>query len=210
MSNYSKIRQDLTNQKLIVVSKKRSIEQIQQYYLMGERCFGENRAEELIAKAKQLPQDIEWHFIGHLQRNKVKMILPYVSYIQSVESIELVKIIDKEAQKLDKVIPILIQFNFAQEDTKSGIDKEEAITFINQCLTYPNIKVQGIMCMGPHTENTEEILAVFKEAQTYFNMLQEKFGHDMIKECSMGMSDDYLIACQCGSTMVRIGSKLFE
>ncbi|MEG0168875.1 YggS family pyridoxal phosphate-dependent enzyme [Anaerorhabdus sp.] len=210
MSNYSKIKHDLFNQKLIVVSKKRSIEQIQSYYDLGERSFGENRYDELIDKAKALPKDIEWHFIGHLQRNKVKYVLPYVSLIQSVESMELVQIIDKEAKKLNRIIPILIQFNFAKEDTKSGLPHNEAIPFITECLNYSHVQVKGIMCMGPHTEDISAIEHVFEEAHQCFLELQNHFGRDIITECSMGMSDDYNLAIQHGSTMVRIGSILFN
>ncbi|MEG0733510.1 YggS family pyridoxal phosphate-dependent enzyme [Anaerorhabdus sp.] len=209
MTIYEEIKQNLTVQKLIIVTKKRNNDEIMKYYNLNERYFGENRAEELIAKATSLPSDIQWHFIGHLQRNKVKLVLPYLSMIQSVESINLVQVINDEAKKSNRIIPILIQFNFAKEDTKTGLSYTEAIPFIKRCLEYPNIQVKGIMCMGPHTDDTNKIAEVFQEASQCFKELQSYFGKDIISECSMGMSDDYLIACTHGSTMVRIGTSLF-
>lgn len=209
MIKFEELMKELGTTKLVVVSKKRSKEQIMHYYNLGQRMFGENRAEELLTKV-DLPKDIEWHFIGHLQRNKVRKIISYLSCIESVESLDLVKILDQEAKRINRVIPILIQFNFAKESTKKGLNHEDAIPFITECLNYENIKVRGIMCMGPHTDNTQQIEAVFEEAQRCFLELQNHFGKELICECSMGMSDDYPLALHHGSTMVRIGSKLFE
>lgn len=209
MINYEDLLKELKTTKLVVVSKKRPKEQILYYYIKGQRMFGENRAEELLQKI-DLPADIEWHFIGHLQRNKVRKVLPYLACIESVESLDLVEVLDIEAKRINKIIPILVQFNFAKEDTKTGLSYEDAIPFIEKCLSYSNIQVKGIMCMGPHTDNTEEIENIFEEAYQCFLMLQNHFGNDIIKECSMGMSDDYSLALKHNSTIVRIGSKLFE
>lgn len=209
MKDYQKIKDNLHDTKLIIVSKKRSKEQIMFYYNLNERRFGENRAEELLSKV-DLPSDIEWHFIGHLQRNKVASVLPYLSCIESVDSIELVKVIEKEAAKINKIIPILIQFNYAKEATKSGLSKDDAIPFINECIQYPHIKIKGTMCMGPHTDDVLQIEATFKEAQDHFLQLKNLYGTDIMQECSMGMSHDYLIALKYGSTIVRIGTILFE
>lgn len=209
MINYEELLKELKDTKLVVVSKKRSQEQIMDYYNKGQRIFGENRTEELLQKV-DLPADIEWHFIGHLQRNKVRKVLPYLACIESVESLDLVEVLDTEAKRIYKVIPILVQFNFAKEDTKTGLSYEDAIPFIEKCLTFSNVKVNGIMCMGPHTDDTDEIEKVFEEAHQCFLMLQNHFGSDTIKECSMGMSDDYPLALKHNSTIVRIGSKLFQ
>lgn len=209
MKDFQELKKNLKNTKLIIVSKKRSKEEIMTYYNLNERCFGENRADELLTKI-DLPKDIQWHFIGHLQRNKVASVLPYLDCIESVDSLDLVKELEKEACKIDKTISILIQFNYAQEDTKSGLSKDDAIPFIEECLKYPHVKVKGTMCMGPHTEELSQIEAVFKEAQDHFLQLQKYFGKEIIHECSMGMSHDYPIALQYGSTIVRLGTILFE
>ncbi len=208
---YQKITSALTeNTKLVVVSKKRSIEEIMSYYNAGVRDFGENRADDLIKKAEALPKDIRWHFIGHLQRNKVSKVLPYVSLIHSVESKELLKVIDKEAKKINRVIPVLIQFNLAEESTKTGISEKEAIDFANEALTYEFLNVKGIMTMGPHVDDEHEIRKVFAQAHDLLFLLQNTFGKEHFSELSMGMSSDWKIALENGSTLLRIGTVLFE
>ena len=198
------------NTKLIVVSKKRSLEEMMFYYEAGVRDFGENRADDLIKKAQALPKDIRWHFIGHLQRNKVSKILPYVSLIHSVESKELLKVIDKEAKKLQQKVPILIQFNLAEETTKTGLSEQEAIEFSKEALSYESLDVKGIMCMGPHVEDEAEIEHIFQQAHDLQFQLISRFGTEHFHELSMGMSSDWKIALKCGSTMLRIGTILFE
>ncbi len=196
--------------KLIVVSKKRSLEEIMHYYEAGVRDFGENRVDELIKKAQALPKDIRWHFIGHLQRNKAAKILPYVFLIHSVESKDLLDVLEKEACKLNKKIPILIQFNLAEESTKSGLSEKEAVEFAKQALSFEHLNVKGMMTMGPHVDDMQEIEKVFKQAHALLLHLQEQFGTEHFSELSMGMSSDWKIALKHGSTMLRIGTILFE
>ncbi|MBQ4342375.1 MAG: YggS family pyridoxal phosphate-dependent enzyme [Erysipelotrichaceae bacterium] len=198
------------NTKLIVVSKKRSLEEIMSYYEAGVRDFGENRADDLIKKAQVLPKDIRWHFIGHLQRNKVAKVLPYVTLIHSVESKDLLQVIEKEAQKLNKTIPVLIQFNLAEESTKTGLMEEQAFQFVKEALSFEHLNVRGIMTMGPHVEDEKEIEKIFKQAHQLLQELQKNFGSEHFTELSMGMSSDWKIALQHGSTMLRIGTILFE
>lgn len=199
-----------TQADLVVVSKKRSVDEITRYYDYGVRLFGENRAQDMIEKAKALPKDIQWQFIGHLQRNKVRSILPYVSRIHSVESRDLLKVIEKEAALIDKTVRILIQFNLAEEETKTGLSLLEAESFAEEALSYPHICVEGIMCMGPHVESEEAIDACFKQAHELLVHLQNRFGKEHFHELSMGMSSDWKIALKNGSTCLRIGTILFE
>lgn len=198
------------NTKLIVVSKKRSLEEIMSYYEAGVRDFGENRADDLIKKAQALPKDIRWHFIGHLQRNKVAKVLPYVTLIHSVESKELLQVIEKEAQKLNKTVPVLIQFNLAEESTKTGLMEEQAFQFVKEALSFEHLNIKGIMTMGPHVEDEKEIEKIFIQAHQLLQELQKTFGFEHFTELSMGMSSDWKIALQHGSTMLRIGTILFE
>ena len=210
--HYWKIKQAALDIDLCVVSKHHSIEEIQSYYDVGERIFAENRAAELIFKANALPKDIAWHYIGHLQRNKVKDILPIVSCIQSLDNIALAKVIEKEATKLNRKVDVLIELHLADEDTnKSGLDPTDVETFTNFLLQEcPHLSIQGLMTMGPHTEDTARIHEVFAKAQDIFKHLQEIFGKQYFHTLSMGMSHDYPIAIEHGSTMLRIGTYLFE
>ncbi len=209
-SHYDKVKSQLHGASLCIVSKKRSLEEIMSYYEAEERIFGENHAKELVEKAKQLPHDIQWHFIGHLQRNKVKDILPYVSMIQSLDNMALAQVIEKEANKIDKQVDVLVEFHLAEDDlNKTGLAKEEAIPFITQCLDLKHIHIKGIMVMGPHTEDKEKIASVFEEASRLFHQIRDAFPEEDIRILSMGMSDDYPIALSHGSNMVRIGTYLF-
>ena len=210
--HYKQIKEYAKNIDLCVVSKKRSIQEIQSYYDIGERIFGENRADEFLIKTKQLPTDISWQFIGHLQRNKVKEILPYVSCIQSLDNIPLARVIEKEAAKISKKINVLVELHMAMEDTnKSGLKPDEVDDFINTIMQEcPHIQIQGIMAMGPHTDSTERIHEVFQQVNQIYQRLQNKFGKQMFHTLSMGMSHDYQIAIEHGSTMLRIGTYLFE
>lgn len=206
---YDQINQMLPeNCQLLIVSKFRSKEQILDYYKIGHQAFAENRVQELCEKQQKLPKDIRWHFIGHLQKNKAKYIVPFIEMIHSVENLQLVQILEKEAAKCNRQLPILIQLNLAKEETKSGIAKEEADSFIEACNQYPHILVKGIMCMGPHCDDPERIREVFHEAKLLLSTLQNKY--PSMTECSMGMSQDYPIAIKEGSTMLRIGSALFN
>jgi pyridoxal phosphate enzyme (YggS family) len=201
------------NVTLVAVSKTRTKEEVMALYNEGHRHFGENKVQELIAKQELLPNDIQWHLIGHLQTNKVKYIAPFVSLIHSVDSFKVLKTINKEAAKNDRVIDCLLQFFIAEEDTKFGLDLEEA----NQILgsdeygQLKNIKIKGVMGMATFTEDYEQVRREFKTLKSIFDALkQEFFTQDIdFKEISMGMSDDYQIAVEEGSTIVRIGSALF-
>ena len=208
---YTEIKNACENQaEIVVVSKKRSLEEIMSYYDAGVRDFGENRADDLIMKAKALPKDIRWHFIGHLQRNKVAKVLPYVSLIHSVESKDLLKVLDKEAQKLHRTVPVLIQFNLAEEDTKTGLSEQEAFDFAKEALSYSHLDVKGIMSMGPHVDDEQAIEDVFRQVHELQIKLKEMFGPDHFNVLSMGMSSDWNIALRHGSTLLRIGTILFE
>lgn len=209
---YQKIKNNLNeNVHLLVVSKQRSKEDILAYYDLGERMFGENRVPELIDKATTLSSDIEWHFIGHLQRNKVKQVLPYVSVLESLDSLELAKELEKECVKKNIILRVLAEFHLATEDTnKTGLSKEEAFSFVESLKDYPHLSLEGIMAMGPHTDDEDEVRRVFKEAKSLFDALQEKYGKEKIKTLSMGMTHDYKIAIEEGSTQVRIGTYLFQ
>lgn len=207
MNKYKEIKKDLKNIDLCIVTKNRSKEEIMHYYNLNERIFGENRAQELLTKV-DLPNDIKWHFIGRLQTNKVRSILPYVDCIQSVDSLRLAKFINKEAKRIDKVVNVLIQFNLSQEETKTGLSYEDAFDFFKQCEELTNINIKGIMLMGPNVDDKEEIKKVFKQGRELFDSLKLKYSN--LDTLSMGMSDDYKLAIEENTTMVRIGSILFN
>lgn len=194
-----------------MVTKRRTLEEIRSYYDAGERIFGENHAQELKARAAALPKDIRWQFIGHLQRNKVKDIIRIAECIQSLDSLALADVIEKEAAKAGVTMNVLAEFHLADEDTaKTGLSREDAVPFIQEVLKREHLNLKGIMVMGPHTEDEDRIREVFTEAHTLFTDLQKEFGSDRIQTLSMGMSDDYKIAVACGSTLVRVGTYLFE
>lgn len=203
--NYNELKKELKDTKLVIVTKKRSIEQIQYYYDLGHRHFGENKAQELLTKVN-MPNDIKWHFIGHLQTNKVKSILPYVYSIDSVDSLHLLKEIDKQAKILNKSINVLIQLNIANEDTKHGLLVDEIQDFMQQATIYDNVKIKGFMCMGPHVSDEIKILEVFKKAYNIYLQYKDTYQLDTL---SMGMSDDYKLALKAHSTQVRLGSMMF-
>ena len=201
------------NIQLIAVSKTHSIERILEAYEGGQRDFGENKVQELVAKYEALPKDIRWHMIGHLQSNKVKYIAPFVSLIHGVDSVKLLQEINKQGQKVQRTIPCLLQFHIAQEDTKFGLSLEEATTFLSspdfQALKH--IQLCGVMGMATFTEDTNQIRREFQSLHSIFNTLKSVHfsTQDEFSEISMGMSDDYPIAIEEGSTMVRVGSKIF-
>ncbi len=199
--------------KLVAVSKTHSVEEIMEAYQTGQRCFAENKAQELSAKQPLLPSDIEWHFIGHLQSNKVKYIAPFVSLIHSVDSLKLLQVIDKEASKNGRTISCLLQFHIAEEDTKFGLDIEEAEEILESKAyrELKNISIAGIMGMATFTDDYDQVRREFRHLKAIFDQLKGKyFAHDpAFREISMGMSDDYKIAISEGSTLVRIGSSIF-
>ena len=194
---------------LCAVSKRHSPEEILRAYDLGQRIFGENKAQELTAKADVLPKDIQWHFIGHLQRNKVRQILPYVSCIQSLDSLRLAETIEKEAAALERTVSCLLEFHLASQDPhKTGLLPEEADAMMQACQNLPHLSIDGIMAMGPHTDDIDAIREVFCGGRGLYDRLWVKY--PSIHILSMGMSDDYPLALEAGSNMVRIGSKLFQ
>ncbi|MBR5777540.1 MAG: YggS family pyridoxal phosphate-dependent enzyme [Bacteroidales bacterium] len=202
-----------TTTRLIAVSKTKPVEDLQQAYDAGQRVFGENKALEMRDKHEVLPKDIEWHFIGHLQTNKIKYIVPFVSLIHSVDSLNLLKEINKEAAKKGRAIDCLLQFHIASEDTKFGLDYTEAEALLNseEYASMENIRIVGVMGMATFTNDTDKVRAEFRNLKTIFDKLKEKYfaDSDSFKEISMGMSDDYKIAIEEGSTLVRVGSAIF-
>ena len=196
--------------KLVAVSKFHPLEAVLEAYQAGQRVFGENRPQELAAKAVQLPQDIEWHFIGHLQTNKLKLVLPYVSMVQSVDSLHLLQEIDDWGKKNGKVIPVLLELHIGAEDTKQGFVEEEILDILFNAEKYKSVRFCGLMGMASHTEDEETIRADFGRISDYMGYLQDLFPeYDEFKELSIGMSDDWHIAVEYGATMVRIGTFIF-
>jgi pyridoxal phosphate enzyme (YggS family) len=198
---------------LIAVSKTHTAEAIMEAYSTGHRVFGENKVQELCTKQLSLPKDIEWHFIGHLQTNKVKFIAPFISLIHSVDSLKLLTEINKEGIKNDRVISCLLEFYIATEESKFGLDLTEAKRILESPIfkTLDHIYIAGVMGMASYTEDENIIKLEFKQLVSYFNYLKSEYFHDSadFKEISMGMSGDYLLAIKEGSTMVRIGSAIF-
>jgi len=212
--NISKIKATIpSNIKLVAVSKTKPNEFILEAYQAGQRIFGENRPQELQKKQLELPLDIEWHFIGHLQTNKVKYIAPFVKLIHGVDSLKLLQEINKEAIKNNRIIPCLLEFYIANEETKFGLSIEEAIELLKNEAFYElqNISIHGVMGMATYTDDETQIIQEFKKLKSIFTLLKEEFFNqqDSFSEISMGMSGDYILAIQEGSTMVRIGSSIF-
>jgi PLP dependent protein len=212
--NIESIRQKLpAGVKLVAVSKTRPASDIMVAYNAGQRVFGENRAMELASKKSILPGDIEWHLIGHLQTNKVKTIISFVSLIESVDSLRLLRVIDTEAGKCGRVADCLLQFHIASEETKFGFSLAEAEEMLTSAdfISFRNIRICGVMGMATFTDDSETVSREFGTLAGYFSILSEKYfsKSPAFRELSMGMSGDYLLAVAAGSTMVRIGSLIF-
>ena len=199
---------------LIVVSKTKSVNQIFELYNEKQRHFGENKVQELCEKQVQMPKDIHWHLIGHLQTNKVKFIAPFVHLIHSVDSLKLLKEINKEAKKNKRIIDCLLQIYIAKEETKFGLSPEEAIDLLQDDLfsSLLNIRIVGVMGMASNVYDESQIRTEFKNLKNTFIKLKNKFFEfkSEFKEISMGMSGDYLLAIEEGSTLVRVGSLIFK
>ena len=199
--------------RLIAVSKTKPEEDIMTLYNEGQRIFGENKAQELKGKYEHLPKDIEWHLIGHLQTNKIKYIVPFVSMIHSIDSYELLKEVNKHAIKHERVLNCLLQFHIAQEDTKFGFLLDECEAMLNDpgFADLKNVKICGVMGMASLTDNQEQIHREFHTLHQYFNLLKDNYfdNNPDFKELSMGMSHDYPIAIEEGSTLIRVGSAIF-
>lgn len=214
-SNISAIKGELDNDRvrLIAVSKTKPIESILEAYAAGQRIFGENTVQELVEKYGQLPKDIEWHLIGHLQSNKVKYIAPFVHMIHSVDSLKLLQEINKHAIKNNRVIDCLLQICIADEETKFGLDFSEAIELLRseEFKELKNVKIRGVMGIATLSDNPRMTHDEFHELKTFYTGLKETFFRKDpdFTEISMGMSGDYKIALEMGSTMVRLGSTIF-
>lgn len=202
------------NVRLAAVSKFHPIEDLTEAYQAGQRIFAESRVQELTAKAEVMPKDIEWHFIGPLQSNKVKYIVPFISMIQSVTSVKLFNEINRQALKIGRTIPILLEVHIADENTKSGFSREELPQIVESLLSDTNasgVKICGLMGMATFTDDREQIRQEFRSLYTLFKEIKEKFFADSPDFCeiSMGMSGDFDLAIEEGSTIVRVGSMIF-
>ena len=209
--NLNRIKSELpSGVKLVAVSKFHPMEAILEAYQAGQTVFGENRPQELATKAVQLPQDIEWHFLGHLQTNKLKMVLPYATLVQSVDSVHLLQAIDNWGSYNDKVISVLLELHIGAEETKQGFHEEEILDILFHAEDYKNIRFCGLMGMASHTDDLEVIHADFERIDTFMAYLVDLFpDFEDFNQLSIGMSDDWPIAVQHGSTMVRIGTAIF-
>jgi pyridoxal phosphate enzyme (YggS family) len=209
--NLKRIKSELpANVRLLAVSKFQPLERLLEAYQAGQRLFGENRPQELAAKAVQLPQDIEWHFIGHLQTNKLKMVLPYAALVESIDSQHLLEAVDDWGQAHDKVIPVLLELHIGAEETKQGFYEEEILEILFNADKYAHVRFCGLMGMASHTDDEEMVRADFTRISSYLDYLRDLFPElEDFKELSIGMSDDWRIAVDCGSTQVRIGSAIF-
>lgn len=197
---------------LVAVSKTKPNSAIQEAYEAGQRVFGENRIQEMCDKAEALPKDIEWHMIGHVQDNKIKYMAPFVSMVHGMDKEKRIKTLNKEASKVDRRIDCLVQIHIAEEDSKFGFDYDEAKSLFGKDLEslYPNVRICGLMGMATYTDNEDQVRKEFRGLSQFFHQLkQELFEKDYFKVLSMGMSGDYKIAMEEGSTMVRIGSSIF-
>ncbi len=212
ISAYQTIQASLVDKQvsLIAVSKTKPNEDLMELYALGQRAFGENYVQELIDKAATLPKDIHWHFIGHLQSNKVKYIAPFVHLIHGVDSEKLLQEINKQALKQGRVIDCLLQVHIAEEETKFGFDETSLIEFLQsgRLVNYPNVTIKGLMGMASFSDNQQQVQREFKQLKKCFDLAKNLIG-ETCTILSMGMSGDYELAIQEGSNMVRIGSLLF-
>lgn len=201
------------NVQLLAVSKTKLAEDVQQAYDAGQRLFGENIVQELVEKQEQLPKDIEWHLIGHLQTNKVKYIAPFINMIQSVDSLKLLQEINKHAEKNKRVIDCLLQIYIADEDTKFGLGFDESIELLRseEYAALKNIRIRGLMGIATNTDSEKQIKEEYYELKTFFDGMKLSFfrKEDSFNIVSMGMSSDYKLAIEQGSNMVRLGSNIF-
>ena len=198
---------------LIAVSKYHPKEAVEIAYSVGQRDFGESKAQDLRTKFQELPSDIRWHFIGHLQSNKIKYIAPFIHLIHSVDSLRLLQEIDKQGEKVGRTIPCLLQIHIAQEETKFGFSPNEcrALLDSNECRQLKNVEIRGLMCMASNTDDNQQIANEFNSVKALFDEIKEKHftSNDRFNIFSAGMSDDHKIAIEAGSTHIRIGSDIF-
>ncbi len=197
---------------LVAVSKTKPLELLKEAYRSGQRHYGENRVQEVIEKAPALPADIKWHFIGHLQSKKVKQVIQHTHLIHSIDSKKLLDEVNKRAEQVNKVQDVLLQMHIAQEDTKYGLDQQDLEKLVPYALKeLKNVRVVGLMGMATFTDNLDQVRSEFKVLKNHFDMAKSNYfqDHSYFSEISMGMSGDYLIAMEEGSTMVRVGSSIF-
>ena len=198
---------------LIAVSKYHPVEAIRTAYDAGHREFGESKAQDLVIKHQELPKDIRWHFIGHLQSNKIKYIAPFIHLIHSIDTFKLLQEVDKQGAKTGRRIPCLLQIHIAQEESKFGFTPQECMEMLEegQWRSLQNVEIRGLMCMASNTEDKEQIASEFSTVQRLFKVIKERFftGNESFSILSAGMSDDYPIAIEHGSTHIRIGSGIF-
>ena len=212
--NLLSVKQQLpAGTQLVAVSKFHPIDVVMQAYDAGQRIFGESRAQELVVKAPQMPADIHWHFIGHLQTNKVRQVVPHVSMIESADSVRLLQLINKEAARIGKTIDVLLQLHVAQEEAKSGFAVEELLSVLTlgELSGLDNIRIRGLMAMATLTDDQAQIDREFALVHDTFSTVKEEFfaNDDAFDQLSMGMSHDWHIAVKHGSTLVRIGTAIF-
>lgn len=195
---------------LIAVSKTKPVSMLKEAYDAGARCFGENKVQEIMDKHPQLPEDIQWHMIGHLQRNKVKYIVDKVSMLHSVDSLRLAQTIEQEAAKHNVCVPVLLEVNVAQEESKFGLKMDEVLPLIETIADFPHIKVQGLMTIAPYVENAEDNRDFFRQLKKLSVDIEAKnINNVSMSVLSMGMTGDYQVAVQEGATMVRVGTGIF-
>ena len=212
-SNLNEIKNSIDKCKLVAVSKTKPNEDLMEAYNAGQRALGENKVQEMTDKAEALPKDIEWHMIGHLQRNKVKYIVPYVHLIHSVDSFRLLKEINKQGRKIDRKVSVLLQMHIAEEESKFGLDEQELIELLNssEFKEMEHVEIKGLMGMATFTDDKEKNRREFRSLKRLFDTISQEYNDDKLKleELSIGMSGDYEIAMEEGSTMLRIGSAIF-
>ena len=195
---------------LVAVSKTKPVSMLQEAYDAGARVFGENKVQEIVDKYDQMPSDVKWHMIGHLQRNKVKYIVDKVAMIHSVDSLRLAETIEKEAAKKAVIVPILIEVNVAQEESKFGLKPEEVLPFIEQIADFSHIQINGLMTIAPYVDNAEENREIFRELKKLsVDIAAKNINNVIMSVLSMGMTGDYMVAVQEGATMVRVGTGIF-
>lgn len=206
----SKINRDPNEVTLIAVSKTKPVEMLKEAYDAGARVFGENKVQEIVDKYDQMPSDVKWHMIGHLQRNKVKYIVDKVAMIHSVDSLRLAETIEKEAAKKAVIVPILIEVNVAQEESKFGLKPEEVLPLIEQIADFSHIRIKGLMTIAPYVDNAEENREIFRELKKLsVDIAAKNINNVTMSVLSMGMTGDYMVSVQEGATMVRVGTGIF-
>ncbi len=203
-------RRSAESVRLLIATKYADIPQVKNLYNLGLREFGENRAEELLLKSEKIENDAVWHFIGHLQTNKIKKVIPVAEYIHSIDSIKTISAIDSYCKKINKIQKVLVEINLSGEASKYGLMANDVNIFFKDALKYNNIDIKGLMTMAPLTEDSEAIRKVFANLRIIKENLEAENRNLNLKELSMGMSNDYIIAIEEGSTIIRLGSAVFR